>query len=81
MPGPIREAQAHLESCGVPIELGPVPRFGARGQDTSIYFRDPDGSLLEFVSYKSRHPFRKLRGVATVRMTTDEIMALTREES
>jgi AbrB family looped-hinge helix DNA binding protein len=24
--------------------------------------------------------FRKLRGVATVRMTTDEIMALTREE-
>jgi AbrB family looped-hinge helix DNA binding protein len=30
---------------------------------------------------KSRHRFRKLRGVATVRMTTDEIMALTREES
>ena len=24
--------------------------------------------------------FRKLRGVATVRMTTDEIMALTRED-
>ena len=30
---------------------------------------------------KSRHRFRKLRGVATVRMTTDEIMALTREKS
>ena len=30
---------------------------------------------------KSRHRLRKLRGVATVRMTTDEIMALTREES
>jgi AbrB family looped-hinge helix DNA binding protein len=30
---------------------------------------------------KSSHRFRKLRGVATVRMTTDEIMALTREES
>jgi AbrB family looped-hinge helix DNA binding protein len=30
---------------------------------------------------KSGHQFRKLRGVATVRMTTDEIMALTREES
>lgn len=30
---------------------------------------------------KSGHRFRKLRGVATVRMTTDEIMALTREES
>ena len=30
---------------------------------------------------KSSHRFRKLRGVATVRMTTDEIMALTREKS
>lgn len=30
---------------------------------------------------KSSHRFRKLRGVATVRMTTDEIMALTREEA
>jgi AbrB family looped-hinge helix DNA binding protein len=30
---------------------------------------------------KSGRRFRKLRGVATVRMTTDEIMALTREES
>jgi AbrB family looped-hinge helix DNA binding protein len=27
------------------------------------------------------HRFRKLRGVATVRLTTDEIMALTREEA
>jgi AbrB family looped-hinge helix DNA binding protein len=30
---------------------------------------------------QSVHRFRKLRGVATVRMTTDEIMALTREEA
>lgn len=50
-PGPIREAQAHLASHGVPIELGPVGRFGARGAGTSVYFRDPDGSLLEFISY------------------------------
>ena len=28
-------------------------RFGARGSGTSVYFRDPDGSLLEFISY---HP-------------------------
>jgi AbrB family looped-hinge helix DNA binding protein len=26
------------------------------------------------------NPFRKLRGVATVKMTTDEIMALTRKD-
>jgi catechol 2,3-dioxygenase-like lactoylglutathione lyase family enzyme len=31
--------------------MGPVERFGARGTGTSVYFRDPDGSLLEFISY------------------------------
>jgi catechol 2,3-dioxygenase-like lactoylglutathione lyase family enzyme len=41
----------HLKMHGVQIELGPVPRFGARGDGISIYFRDPDGSLLEFISY------------------------------
>ena len=25
--------------------------FGAGGHGTSVYFRDPDGSLLEFISY------------------------------
>ena len=35
----------------VGAELGPVPRAGARGEGTSVYFRDPDGSLLEFLSY------------------------------
>jgi catechol 2,3-dioxygenase-like lactoylglutathione lyase family enzyme len=50
-PGPIREAAAHLERLGVAIELGPVPRMGARGEGTSVYFRDPDGSLLELISY------------------------------
>jgi catechol 2,3-dioxygenase-like lactoylglutathione lyase family enzyme len=49
--GPIADAIAHLERCGVAIELGPVERFGAKGQGTSVYFRDPDGSLLEFMSY------------------------------
>lgn len=51
-PGPIGEAQAHLAGHGVPVELGPVRRFGARGQGTSVYFRDPDGSLLEFIAYR-----------------------------
>jgi len=31
----------------------PIQRFGARGAGTSVYFRDPDGSLLEFISYQS----------------------------
>jgi catechol 2,3-dioxygenase-like lactoylglutathione lyase family enzyme len=51
--GPIAEAQAHLAQYNVAIEEGPVERFGARGAGTSIYFRDPDGSLLEFISYVS----------------------------
>ena len=49
--GPVETAVAHLENLGVSIELGPVPRFGARGDGTSVYFRDPDGSLLEFIAY------------------------------
>jgi catechol 2,3-dioxygenase-like lactoylglutathione lyase family enzyme len=52
-PGPIRTALAHLEKHGVQVELGPIGRFGLRGQGTSVYFRDPDGSLMEFISYAS----------------------------
>jgi catechol 2,3-dioxygenase-like lactoylglutathione lyase family enzyme len=50
-PGPIDEAREHLERNGVEVEMGPVERFGARSTGTSVYFRDPDGSLLEFISY------------------------------
>jgi catechol 2,3-dioxygenase-like lactoylglutathione lyase family enzyme len=49
--GSINEAVDHLKAQGVSIELGPVHRSGARGDGVSIYFRDPDGSLLEFISY------------------------------
>lgn len=54
--GPIGGAIAHLEELGVPIELGPVQRHGARGTGSSVYFRDPDGSLLEFISYGHDQP-------------------------
>ncbi len=50
-PGPIHDAGEHLKHHGVEIELGPVGRSGARGPGTSVYFRDPDGSLLELISY------------------------------
>ena len=49
--GPIEDAVAHLEAAGVPVELGPVERHGAAGAGVSVYFRDPDGSLLEFITY------------------------------
>ncbi|HEX2283101.1 MAG TPA: VOC family protein [Thermomicrobiales bacterium] len=50
-PGAIAAAQARLAEHGVSVELGPVERRGARGDGMSLYFRDPDGSLLEFISY------------------------------
>jgi catechol 2,3-dioxygenase-like lactoylglutathione lyase family enzyme len=49
--GTPEEAIAHVVSHGVEIELGPVDRMGGNGRGTSIYFRDPDGSLLELISY------------------------------
>jgi catechol 2,3-dioxygenase-like lactoylglutathione lyase family enzyme len=50
--GPIAGAVAHLKARGIAIEEGPVARAGAKGAGTSVYFRDPDGSLLEFMSYQ-----------------------------
>jgi catechol 2,3-dioxygenase-like lactoylglutathione lyase family enzyme len=49
--GPISDAVSHLESHGVAVERGPIVRFGSKGAGTSVYFRDPDGSLMEFMSY------------------------------
>lgn len=44
---PIAEVVARLQACGVAIEQGPVARTGAEGPITSVYFRDPDGNLIE----------------------------------
>ena len=42
---------AHLRAVDVEIVEGPVQRTGARGPLMSVYFRDPDGNLLEVGSY------------------------------
>lgn len=52
--GPIADAIAHLKAHGIAIEAGPMQRFGAKGPGTSVYFRDPDGSLMEFMSYRAQ---------------------------
>ena len=49
--GPISAAAEHLSGLGIAIELGPMERHGALGAGRSVYFRDPDGSLMEFISY------------------------------
>lgn len=45
------QVMSELQQAGVAIEQGPVPRTGAIGPITSVYFRDPDGNLIEV----SRH--------------------------
>ena len=42
---------AHLAACGVTIAEGPVTRTGATGPIISVYFRDPDGNLIEVSNY------------------------------
>ena len=44
---PLDEMVAHLHALGIVIEEGPVMRTGATGPIRSIYFRDPDGNLIE----------------------------------
>jgi catechol 2,3-dioxygenase-like lactoylglutathione lyase family enzyme len=49
--GSIEAAAAHLKQLDVAILDGPVARPAADGQaGQSVYFRDPDGNLLELLS-------------------------------
>ena len=41
------ELVAHLAAEGVAVIEGPVERTGAAGPILSVYFRDPDGNLIE----------------------------------
>lgn len=44
---PLEQVQAELEAHGVMIIEGPVAQTGARAGLRSVYFRDPDGNLVE----------------------------------
>jgi catechol 2,3-dioxygenase-like lactoylglutathione lyase family enzyme len=48
---PLDDVIAHLRSQQIEIEAGPVPRRGAVGAVRSVYFRDPDGNLVEVAEY------------------------------
>ena len=48
---PLEEVVRHLEACGVSVIEGPVDKTGATGPIRSVYFRDPDGNLIEVSEY------------------------------
>ncbi len=50
--GPLDEVVEHVKACGVKIAEGPVEKTGALGPMQSIYFRDPDGNLIEVSAYE-----------------------------
>ena len=51
---PLPQVIAHLQRCGVAILEGPVVRTGATGTIRSVYFRDPDGNLIEVSNYEQQ---------------------------
>lgn len=50
---PLDAVVRHLQTCGLSIESGPVPRTGALGPLQSIYLRDPDDNLVEIANQVS----------------------------
>ena len=48
---PMEDVIEHLERMQITIEQGPVERTGALGAIESVYFRDPDGNLIEVSQY------------------------------
>jgi catechol 2,3-dioxygenase-like lactoylglutathione lyase family enzyme len=53
---PLAAVAERLAQHRVAIEVGPVQRDGALGPMQSIYFRDPDGNLVEVSHYGAAHP-------------------------
>lgn len=47
---PLTDWQEHLDSQGLTVIAGPIPRTGATGSILSIYLRDPDGNLIEIAN-------------------------------
>ena len=48
---PLAQVMEALNGNGVAIIQGPVDKTGAMGPIKSVYFRDPDGNLIEVSNY------------------------------
>ncbi len=49
--GEASELEKMLDDAKAPRVAGPVALVGGRGKGVSVYTRDPDGNLLEFIVY------------------------------
>jgi catechol 2,3-dioxygenase-like lactoylglutathione lyase family enzyme len=47
---PVEEIARRLQDLGYALVEGPVARAGASGPLLSVYFRDPDGNLVELAN-------------------------------
>lgn len=48
---PVADVIAHLNENSIEIIEGPIAKSGATGPLSSVYFRDPDGNLIEVSNY------------------------------
>lgn len=48
---PLEQVIVRLKENGVVVAGGPVQKTGALGPMMSVYFRDPDGNLIEVSNY------------------------------
>ncbi|MEH6650796.1 MAG: VOC family protein [Motiliproteus sp.] len=60
---PLDQAVAELCHAGVEVLEGPVERTGALGPIRSVYFRDPDGNLIELSNYLPNQPLQHLQSL------------------
>jgi extradiol dioxygenase family protein len=52
------QLRCRLQENGISIDEGPVQRWGAHGAGVSIYFRDPEGNVIEVRYYAKEEPER-----------------------
>ena len=49
--GTVEAAKEFLNQAGIGVLHEPAARSGAQGPGTSLYVRDPDGNLIELLTY------------------------------